>query len=256
MSIIFPNFKKYPELVYGFSERQHGSMKFSYDKEIYTLNFENRKKFFSQKNISIDDIVTTELAHGSNVSHVSLSDRGQVVNKTDALLSKVKDTFLTVTGADCFSVYFYEPQSKIIGLAHVGWKGLVGGIVPNTIEKIVKLKYPETLQGETLQGETLYQDSILVSIGPGIRQCHFSVSLDNLYHYDKYPQAIYRNDNSAFIDIPAIIKEQCVEVGVRIENIDDVNLCTYCLKDKYFSYRRDKPEPLEAMIAYIGQFIK
>ena len=25
-----------------------------------------------------------------------------------------------------------------------------------------------------------------------------------------------------------------------------------CLKEKYFSYRRDKPKTLEAMIAYIG----
>jgi len=252
MSIIFPSFKKYPELVYDFSERQHGSMRWISDEKIYVSNLENRKRFFAQKNISIDDIVTTELVHGSNVVEVFLSDMGVVVNKTDALVTSDKDTFLTVTGADCFSVYFYEPQSKIIGLAHVGWKGLVGGIVPNTIEKIVKLKYPETLQGETLQGETLYRDSILVSIGPGIRQCHFSVSLDNLYHYDQYPKAIYRNENSAFIDIPAIIKEQCIVAGVKIENIDDINLCTYCSKDKYFSHRRDQSEPLEVMVAYLG----
>ncbi|MBI3458994.1 polyphenol oxidase family protein [Candidatus Azambacteria bacterium] len=240
MSIIFPSFEKYPELVYGFSERQHGSMKWSKDSEIYQPCLENRKIFFLQKNISVNDIVTTELVHGSKVTQVFLSDKGQVVTKTDALMSNEKNIFLTVTGADCFPVYFYEPKKRIIGLAHVGWKGLITDIVPNIIEKI-----------NSISGKSY--NSVIVGIGPGIRQCHFSVSLNDLSNYDKYPQAMIKNKTGAFINIPAIIKEQCQAVGVKTKNIDDVRLCTYCLKERFFSYRRDKPEFLETMIAYLGR---
>jgi len=243
MSLVFPHFLQYPELIYGFSERQHGSMKWSNDTKIYQPCLENRQRFFSRSNILLNQIITTDLVHGFQVAQVSLDDRGKVMTKIDALASNTKDTFLTVTGADCFPVYFYEPEAMIIGLAHVGWKGLVNGIISHTIEKI-----------NSISGTS--SDSILVGIGPGIRQCHFSVSLNDLYYYDKCPKAIMKNEDEAFIDIPAIITGQCLMANIKKENIDDSNLCTYCLADKYFSYRRDKPSFLEAMIAYIGRAMK
>ena len=38
---------------------------------------------------------------------------------------------------------------------------------------------------------------------------------------------------------------------IEKENIKMSYECTFCEKEKYFSYRRDKPEEIEAMLAYI-----
>jgi len=36
------------------------------------------------------------------------------------------------------------------------------------------------------------------------------------------------------------------------KNIEISPECTHCEQDKYFSYRRDKSEEVQAMVAYIG----
>lgn len=94
--------------------------------------------------------------------------------------------------------------------------------------------------------------NILIGIGPGIRECHFDILEKNIKLYKDYPDCIIKKDNKTFIDLAGVIKEQLIAVGVKKENIEDSKLCTYCLKDKYFSYRRDRPKVIEAMIAYIG----
>ncbi|MHB8904461.1 MAG: laccase domain-containing protein, partial [Patescibacteria group bacterium] len=48
------------------------------------------------------------------------------------------------------------------------------------------------------------------------------------------------------------VKDQLIKLGVQGDNISISPECTYCLTDKYFSFRRDNPKEIEAMIAYIG----
>jgi copper oxidase (laccase) domain-containing protein len=91
-----------------------------------------------------------------------------------------------------------------------------------------------------------------VGIGPGIRKCHFDIKPENAQYYNTYPDVIERKENTIFVDLPAIIKTELNKNGVSVEYVEDNKLCTYCLEDTYFSYRRDKPQQVHAMIAYIG----
>src|SRR3989338_7382185 len=87
-------------------------------------------------------------------------------------------------------------------------------------------------------------DKILVGIGPGIQSCHFEIK--------KYPFSIIKKEGGIFIDLSEIIFQQLKKSGLLLNHIEKSEECTHCLKEKYFSYRRDKPKTLEAMIAYIG----
>ena len=90
---------------------------------------------------------------------------------------------------------------------------------------------------------------IAVYIGPGIRACHFSIiaDIDN-----EFPMcAKSSHEGKTYIDLPKIIKYQLEEAGIINKNIDDCNECTYCLKEKYYSHRRDQVSPLETMLGYI-----
>ena len=158
---------------------------------------------------------------------------------TDALVTKEHGIVLTLTGADCFPVYFEDEVYGIIGLAHCGWRGIVSGILRETIEAI-----------ESLGGTP---ENFSVTIGPGICGKHFEIKEDILGSFSGYPEALIREGEGISIDLRAIMKTQLERLGIPIENMHDSGECTYCLPEKYFSYRRDKPEQLETQVANIVQ---
>ena len=142
---------------------------------------------------------------------------------------------LTVTVADCFPVYFYDPKTKTIGIAHSGWRGTVGNIA-----------------GITIKAMGSSAADILVGVGPGIQACHFEIKENILDNFVNYKYAVRRKGTKIFVDLPRIIKTQLPEAGILESNIENLGECTYCNKNSYFSYRRDKPRLVQAMIAYIG----
>lgn len=63
---------------------------------------------------------------------------------------------------------------------------------------------------------------------------------------------ITKNQFKNNIHMVGIIIRQLREKSIKQENINATDECTFDLNEKYFSYRRDKPETIEAMVAYIG----
>ncbi|MBU2578878.1 laccase domain-containing protein [Patescibacteria group bacterium] len=61
-----------------------------------------------------------------------------------------------------------------------------------------------------------------------------------------------KRSDKYYIDLPAIIKSQLIESGVNPENIIEYPDCAFCQKEKWFSYRRDKPKYVEATAFIIG----
>lgn len=221
----------------GFSEKKDGSMYFPPANPL-SENSVNRKQYFETNGLGGKKIVIADLVHGTNVEKVGSSSE-YFIPATDALVTKESGIILTLTGADCFPIYFEEKTAGIIGLAHCGWRGIVGGIVEKTIASVIEMG-----------GKA---ENIAVTIGPGICAKHFEIKEDVLSHFLPYTEFIERDKNIR-VDLKGIIKKQLSEAGILSENTSDTDECTYCLSEKYFSYRRDKPHYLEAQIAYIIQF--
>lgn len=70
--------------------------------------------------------------------------------------------------------------------------------------------------------------------------------------FGDYEGAVIMRGGKYFLDMPTVLKIQLENAGIKKENIGVSGECTYCLENKYFSFRRDKEMPLKAMIAYIG----
>jgi len=239
MPLNFSIFDKHPELAYGFSEKSDGSMRFLTEERKEEPVGKNREKYLLGQGIGPDQVVMGWLVHGKKVALVDSGQAGQVISGADGLVTKTPDLFLSVTNADCFPIYFFDPAQKAVGLAHAGWKG----VTLNIAEEVVK----------TMRNKLGCRNKdILVGIGPGIQKCHFDIKEENVGYYKDYPECVIRKNNGVFIDLAGIIKKQLLKAGIKRENIEDSGRCTYCLKDTYFSYRRDKPENVEAMVAYIG----
>lgn len=220
------------EILAIMSEKPDGSMKIFEN----GANNENRSSFFEKNKINKDDIFSAEIIHGNKVEIV---DRNfpKIIKGADALVTREK-IFLSVTVADCIPIYFYDNKSNVVGIAHAGWRGITKGIIKNTLDKIIEI------------GGT--SDNINVILGPGLRACHFEIKEDILDNFRKWAEFIIRKDDKIFVDLFGIIKKELLNNKVLEKNILDFGECTFDNKEKYFSYRRDRPEIIEAMIAVIG----
>ncbi|KKP58563.1 MAG: hypothetical protein UR51_C0005G0074 [Candidatus Moranbacteria bacterium GW2011_GWF1_34_10] len=214
------------------SERKDGSMKLLED----DLNVENRSNFFVKNGIDKENVFMAGMIHDSKVAIVD-KNSPNLIEGVDALVSKEK-IFLAVTVADCVPVYFYDEKNKIIGVAHAGWKGITKGIIKNTLDKIIQLG-----------GDF---GNIEVVLGPGIQKCHFEIKEDIVDKFKKYPQFVIFKKDKIFVDLFGIIKRQLLDYKIKNRNISVSKECTFEDAKRYFSYRRDKPERVEVMMAMIG----
>lgn len=226
-------FRQSSEVLAVMSEKEDGSMKFV---ENSNLNSENREKFFRMIGINKNKVTTANQVHGGKAEEVSYSNLINIP-EADALVTREKDIYLSISIADCIPVFFYEPQSRIVSIAHAGWRGIADDIIINTVNKIFDL-------GGNIK-------KINVALGPGINECHFEVNEEVVNKFKNYKEFISERNDKIFLDLRSVIKKQLNDMGVSPENIKDNNECTYC-SNRLFSYRRDKPEVVQAMRAVIG----
>jgi len=222
---MFKIFSKHLNIIIAISEKKNGPMKFSPD---------NRENFL--RKLGIEDKLTVKagLVHENNVKVVSDEDAGKTIEKTDGLITADKSLFLTITVADCLPIFIFDSEKEIIGLIHGGWRGLAKNILAEAVKNLSK--------------------DILVGIGPGISQCHFEVKQDVLREFKPYlKDTLLKRDGKLFLDLKKIAKFQLIDIGIKPENIEISPECTFCLQNKYFSFRRDKPQKLQTMLALIGR---
>ena len=197
---------------------------------------ENRHKFFEKNKIDPSRLINAECVHSTNIETITSDsmlgngalDPATQIKDTDGLITDIKNSYLMITGADCFPVFFSDPQKQVIGIAHAGWKGV---LEKTAVKMMFKFKNNFSSNPADIQ----------VWIGPGIKSCHFEVKEDVVKLFkDKYENQIMNKNGRYFIDLPAIITLQLSAAGVKQENITTHPDCTFC-EGKYFSYRRDKP---------------
>jgi hypothetical protein len=200
-------------------------------------NRENRKKFFDEQKIDTSRVVGAEIVHRAKV--VIVSDTSQsTISGADALITGEKNLFLSVTVADCLPIFFYDPVAKIIGIAHVGWRGMLLDIIDKTVD--------------TLKKCGSRRENIYVEIGPCIQKDHFEIQKKDEHLFSMYRECVLYRENKVFVDLPRIARIQLKRKGLVPSHIVQSSLCTFCETDTFFSFRRDKPEKIEAMVAVIG----
>lgn len=237
MNYQFSIFNKYKNLITILSEKKDGSMRlFS---SLTKKNVENRKRFLKKVKIDSNLLVSAELVHEKKVKIVTKKTCGKIISGVDGLITTERDVFLSITTADCLPIFLYDFEKEIIGLIHGGWRSLAQGILLSTIEKFYKLESKS--------------QNILVGIGPSICQKHFEVKKDIFPFFNFFSSAISTKNKKIFLNLKEIAKIQLINLGLKEENIEISSECTFCLSEKYFSFRREKPKIPQAMIAIFGQ---
>ena len=79
----------------------------------------------------------------------------------DASFTIEKNTVCVVQTADCLPLLVANLEGTIVAAIHAGWRGLLHGVIENTIEKM-----------------NISPNELLVWLGPAISQKHFEVGFD------------------------------------------------------------------------------
>ena len=171
---------------------------------------------------------------------VNIVDDKSPTNITgDALVTNQKKLPLVIRTADCISLVIYDKEKKVLATVHSGWRGTLNGIVNNTIDTMIN-KF------------NCNPSNIEAYLYPSIRNCHFEVDNDVYQLFKlKYNDYITKKDTKYLIDLQSIVKSQLTLLGIT--KITDSNICTYCNNDKYYSYRFNKTNERNYLIAYIEE---
>jgi YfiH family protein len=134
--------------------------------------------------------------------------------------------------ADCIPILFADPVARVIGAAHAGWRGTVGGVARNVVARMVELG--------SQAGD------IRVALGPSIGACCFEVGPEVVAEFREamgdVPGMVVAGPKKDHIDLRVASRTVLERAGVAPEHIDDRPPCTRCEGDRFFSYRRDGRE--------------
>lgn len=148
--------------------------------------------------------------------------------KADAVVTARPGIVLGVGTADCGPILFADPEARIIGAAHAGWKGAFTGIIEATLAAMTSLgARPERVVA--VLGPTI--SAAAYEVGPEFRARYVDVAAGNAAFFT--PSA---TPDHHYFDLPAYIGMRLRDAGVG--HAEDLALCTYGDPERFFSYRR------------------
>jgi YfiH family protein len=137
---------------------------------------------------------------------------GAELVKVDGHATSVPGLGVLVLVADCLPVALIAPGR--VAMLHCGWRPLAGGIVEKALAS-----FPEPPAA---------------AIGPGIGRCCYEVGEEVLAEFADLDGVA----DGQMLDLRMVVRRKLEAAGVAV--IEDVDLCTSCRPDLFFSHRRDK----------------
>lgn len=163
----------------------------------------------------------------------------------DALVTDTSGFLLCIWTADCLPLFLYDTERNVAALAHCGWKGILNGIVPNTVD-VMSGRFGSV------------PEHIIAGFGPGICGNCYVVSEDlhkafsSRFSPDEVRQLFRPQPNEKYLlDLRKAIELDLCRIGIRPEEIRDAGICSY-ESESYASYRRNGPtEPTRQTLSGI-----
>jgi YfiH family protein len=148
--------------------------------------------------------------------------------RADAMVTDRAGIALGIVTADCAPVLFADSKAHIIGAAHAGWKGALGGVLEATVT--------------AMKGLGSRPENIRAAIGPCISQAAYEVGPEFIARFCEADP-----DNTRFFvpsprdghwqfDLKAYVAARLARAGVG--SIEPLGTCTYAREADFFSYRR------------------
>src|SRR5260221_6395666 len=99
----------------------------------------NREVAAARLSVLEPHLVTVYQVHSPEV--VTVTEPFDIASrpKADGMVTNVPGLAIGVLTADCGPILFADAQRGVIGAAHAGWKGALGGVTSSTLDAMEKL---------------------------------------------------------------------------------------------------------------------
>jgi YfiH family protein len=147
--------------------------------------------------------------------------------EADGLVTDRPGLLLGILTADCAPLLFADAEARVVGAAHAGWRGALGGVAEATIAAMEKLG--------------AQRSRIAAAIGPTIARASYEVD-------HAFPEPFLAADPQAerffvdgpagkpHFDLPAYLLHRLGGAGLR--QVEALGLDTYGREADFYSFRR------------------
>ncbi|ODA30512.1 hypothetical protein A8L45_20015 [Veronia pacifica] len=171
--------------------------------------------------------------HGTHV--VTLTCEGNSVPDADAAYTQVPEVVCAIMTADCLPVLFCNQEGTEVAAAHAGWRGLLDGVIENTVAKFSK------------------PSGVMAWLGPAIGPSVFEVGSEVREQFMSFSecaeQAFKPYGTKWLADIHLLARQRLSAIGV--ESVYGDSACTFSEPDRFFSYRRDQQTGRQASFIWL-----
>ncbi|MBC3300448.1 conserved hypothetical protein [Pseudomonas cedrina] len=168
---------------------------------------------------------------------------------------------IAVITADCLPILIASQNGEKVAAVHGGWKGLQAGIIANAVKRFTDAG--------------IATDQLRVAVGPSIKPCCYEVSAEFVARLQADQGHLWRDgpapwttaqptpllspeiappharqEGSAWFDLSGYGVMLLQAAGLRREQIEVSEMCTYCTSPAFASYRRrtHHPEEMKTLI--------
>jgi YfiH family protein len=196
---------------------------------------ENRRRVAAQ--LGAERIVSLSQVHSPIVHVVDAGWDTAQRPEGDGLVTATPGIALGILTADCAPVLFADDKARVIGAAHAGWKGALGGVLEATLAAMEQL------------GAS--RGRIVAAIGPCISQHNYEVGAEFRTRFlEAAPLRLSGqgapSGNARFFieserpghyhfDLEGYVAARLAVAGVAAEPL---SACTYPVENGFFSFRR------------------
>jgi YfiH family protein len=197
---------------------------------------ENRRRACEAAGVDVGRTSSCHQFHSAVVHEVGddplrpFDDPAVISPRGDGLVTRVEGRGVVAFGSDCVPVVVARADGAGVGVCHAGWRGLLGGVVEQTVE-------------------CLGEGELVAAVGPCAGRDAYAVGPDVAEPLaERFGPSALHGRNADLAACAAIALERA---GVGA--VDVSGLCTISDPERFFSYRRDGREcGRQAVIAHLG----
>lgn len=194
-----------------------------------------------------DEVFICKQVHSATVIEWQADKVANTV-EADGVFTHAHQPIAVIT-ADCLPILIAAKNGDRVAAVHGGWKGLQAGIIANAVQQFA--------------AEGIAVDQLQVAIGPSIKPCCYEVSKGFIAQFEADQGHLWRFEQpapqlspqiappharqtgSAWFDLSGYAVMLLQAAGVKREQIEVSEVCTYCTSPTFASYRRRTHNPQE-----------
>lgn len=225
-----------PGVAHGFFTRQGGVSKGIYaslncgvgSKDSPDAVRKNRARVAQR--LDARKLLTCHQVHGTTAVIADDSVPADWRPKADALVTATPGVALGVLTADCAPILLADPQARVVGAAHAGWRGAVAGVAEAAIA--------------AMEGLGAARRRMVAAVGPCIGREVYEVGPEleaKFLAQDAANARFFARPSPAArprLDLSAYVADRLQKAGIPV--VKALNACSFTSEKEFFSYRRSQ----------------